>query len=563
MNFLFIKKFCLASSTLFFLVYILLYLKTKNKFDDNNNKRKTLNTVVKMITKEISTNLVVRNTTGRKKLNIVVSTRKKLNTVISKAAVNKLITPGAPLPVIESMDWEQLNSNVFFKRTGAFYIIEKQLLRIFFISKVGHGDYKYDVKLNVEHRKNLIFSSFIFRNVSVKNHAKRGYYSSDSLDLNINLTHYADKKDYDLLTNETFYKFYVSIISNNKKESTKNPLKLNLRYIRQRKNKKKSRSIICSKCLFYEPSQYPELLWWVELTKLAGYEKIVFCNMSIPNTRHFDKIFEKHKDFIELVQFKTIPNFSSSSPPQKYLTHYFQIKQKNGKYHTFGRDMFDLLIETECFYNNAAQYEFISVHDTDETIIPRVNSKLMKSSNTFNYVKSLNSINEKNLNLDSSCEKNTDRRFEPYIARLGKNKNFHFKMGFYLSDVIVKEVFSAFEVYFNSKKFNSNLNQHRITSVSKRKINNYTFLIAGKDELKYAKNLLSIYKYYLKSFYAKDANKTYFSKIFGSLFFLFGRSTSNYMGKTVYDTDIGFGLGVHYPKDSSARRVSNESLVPF
>ena len=34
-----------------------------------------------------------------------------------------------------NLEWEQMNADVFFKRTGAFYIIEKQLLQMLFISK--------------------------------------------------------------------------------------------------------------------------------------------------------------------------------------------------------------------------------------------------------------------------------------------------------------------------------------------------------------------------------------------------------------------------------------------
>jgi hypothetical protein len=270
-------------------------------------------------------------------------------------------------------------------------------------------------------------------------------------------------------------------------------------------------------------------------------------------------IFEKNKDFIELIQFKSIPNLVDKSLNQKshkYLTDYFELKKKNG--HRWSRDMFDGMIETECFYNNAGQYEFIAINDNDETVIPRINSKVMKNTDNFNYLKNLNLINQEKLNLETSCEQNIDKRLKPYLAKIAKNTNFYFPMVFYLSDIVVNEIFDAFEIYFNSNKFNSKSYHHRIHNIVKKRNRaffNYTFLISGKEDLKYARNLLNVYKYYYKNIYEKNVNISHISKKFGSLFYLAGKSISKFVGKTIYNSEIGFAVSVHKPPDFIYQKV--------
>ena len=73
-----------------------------------------------------------------------------------------------------------------------------------------------------------------------------------------------------------------------------------MKYLRSRPNgtQKSTRPIVCSgKCFWYKPKDFKDLFWWIELHKQAGYDKIFFCNNSIPDTNEFREIFEMNKNF--------------------------------------------------------------------------------------------------------------------------------------------------------------------------------------------------------------------------------------------------------------------------
>ena len=67
-----------------------------------------------------------------------------LNESLNKREIYSIKKVSIPRNLI----WEQLNENVFFKRTSAFFIIERLLLRLYYVS-ADHTDYEYNAILNI------------------------------------------------------------------------------------------------------------------------------------------------------------------------------------------------------------------------------------------------------------------------------------------------------------------------------------------------------------------------------------------------------------------------------
>ena len=463
--------------------------------------------------------------------------------------------------------WEQVNEFAFFKRSSAFYIIEKSLLRIYFASK-SNKNFKFHVKIKAYHQNQFVSFVNLKKNGTIKSHVKWADYELSSLNFNFDLLEHLDVDSYDdIVDNNDLVRLHLFIKdSANVKSRTWHPIDIRVKYLRSRENGTKSGSIICSKCYYFEKENYKDLLWWLELNKRFGYKKVVFCNQSIPNTNQFNEIFKHYKDFIELKQMQTFPDFINnqdnlSSTHHNYLTHYLDLKL-NGNFYDYYRDIFDVLNENECFLENAGKYEHVSVFDNDETIIPRVNSKIAKSKDNFDYVSSLNPNANDFIKLDSYCDKNNDGRISKYFDSIKKSSNLHFRMSYYIKNPVLKDIFKSIESYFNSKEFNKSSAVHVIKAYDSMPASaqhtpyNFSFLIKNEYELSYAKNLLFIYRNYLEKYLDKLPGK-YFDDPdkFNRIFYVAGPITSHYCGKTAYHTNEAFDFTVHYPEDNNMHWV--------
>jgi hypothetical protein len=198
--------------------------------------------------------------------------------------------------------------------------------------------------------------------------------------------------------------------------------------------------------LAIQPSDYKDLFWWIEMHKQAGYKKIIFCNNSIPNTQEFGDIFEKNKNFIEIIQLNFLPNFMeknvSTLVTHKYLNSYHPL----GSHYHVDSDLFNVMITNECFLNNTDKYSHVSVIDNDEIIMPRVNSRLLQNVDNFNFISKLNRTQDLN-DLEMSCSSNKSERIDIYLRNFKTFKpatTFYFHKGFYLRDKQVKQIIEAF-----------------------------------------------------------------------------------------------------------------------
>ena len=457
-------------------------------------------------------------------------------------------------PPLRNQIWEQLNQNVFFKRSSAFFIIERLLLRVFLVCS-PQPDYEYNAHLRIELDHGEIHHIHL-KNGTKRQHAAFGNYVWKSLDFKINLLDYIKLNDYDEILQAT--KSFHLYLSDSNRSETVHFIDVKMKYIRSRPNKsQKAHSVVCSKCFWYKPRDYKDFFWWIELHKQAGYEKIFFCNNSIPDTREFREIFEKNKHFIQLSQLNYLPNLMASnsnrsSKSHNYLNYYHEL----GAYYHVDSDLFNMMMTNECFLNNTHTYSHVMVVDNDEIILPRVNSRIMRTRDNFKFISSLNvsSVLRDDLkHLVLSCSNDTENKFDIYLKNLTSDQKpvtFHFHMGFYLRDKQIKQIVETFESYFSSISFDFE-KVHKIFVIDRlsasfdHNVYNFTFVLNSKEEIYYAMNLCRLYRFIERIDLTNIVN---YSDRFHRFFYIGGLLSSFACGKSAHSTDVTFEFSVHYPE---------------
>jgi hypothetical protein len=453
--------------------------------------------------------------------------------------------------------WEQLNTNVFFKRSSTFYVIERSVLRIYFLRRKLTPSYDYDFRIEVKLRNYDIHHIYL-ANATVKTLGGFDFYVWEYLSYKFDLLKHLNMDSYDdILKQDYIFHLYI-INSNNTREKTLYPIDVNLKYIRSRPGKQKEGSIVCSKCFWLKQEDYQDLFWWIELYRQAGYKKVIFCNNSIPNTKEFNDLFDRNKDFVELSQLNFIPNFSNQLFPvtqsEIYINYYDQVSAN----FAVDCDTFNIMILNECFLNNTHKYLHVAVVDPDEIILPRDNSKVDTLKDNFDFVSQLkfdidSKIPSNLINLELSCSNDLNTKLEDYLNCLNKKTStFYFHMGFYLDDNHVRQILEGIEIYYKESK---NLSQpHNITIIdlipqSKNHNNyNFSFTIKNQDEINYALNLCKIYRNLIQVF--EKSHEKYLSKYsnrFHRFFYIGGLLSSFANGKSFHSTDVTFDLSVHFP----------------
>jgi hypothetical protein len=455
--------------------------------------------------------------------------------------------------------WEQMNSYVFFKRTSAFYVIERSLLRIFYVTKSGKKKIALDFQIEIQ-LGNKLFPRINLLNATTKKHGSFGYYVWNSLNYNFNLLELLKIDSYDEIL-KTKYKFQV-FVSNSDKiyEKTLYPIDVNLKYIRSRSGQQKEGSIVCSKCFWLKQEDYKDLFWWIELHRQAGYKKVIFCNNSIPNTKEFNDLFERNKDFVELSQLNFMPNFLKSNRHLSMKRHnYLNSFHELGSRFHIESDIFNMMITNECFLNNTHKYQHVAVLDNDEIVLPRTKTKLFTVKDNFNYISKLKfDSNPAKLfiveGIELSCNNNSDDKLEKYFIDLNVNPvTFYFHMGFYLKDRQVNQIIEKLESYFLNITNSTNQIHKIIVNDSQPQSEyhnnyNFTFIIKNQDEINYALNVCKIYRNLIQNFENKHKSELgTFSDRFHRFFYIGGILSSFACGKSIHNTDVSFDMNVHHP----------------
>ena len=492
---------------------------------------------------------------------------------IAKSALSSFfgaekLSPGQGKYKKRNEEWEQLNKNVFFRRTAAFYIVNHSLLRFFMLKKSNTtDDLALFVELLVEYKQrtyNLTVNNY----VSLNHMAHRYFYEFftlevDNFDLigelraNYNLT-------LDVSHGSIQKEFSIKAFISDSDVRTLYPLDVQ---VKQWQENSKQGAIICSDCYFYGdgklPINYEQFVWWIETSRRFGYKKLVICNTSIPNSRPYIDLFAKHKDFIELYDLKHFPNFVYDHNESTSTSHvYFnKFEQLNANY-SMEIELFQIFNFNECLTRNIDRYQRVAVNDVDELIIPRASTRFVRDSDGYDFLSNLDlkNVNDKQslvklLALEHTCMRNSSP-IEHHIRHLEHVGNttttFYFKMGHHLNNVSTQVILKGFAEYFASDAFkNASIDGHHVVKLSDMSeygpIDYYVHL-NGERDVVYMQNMLKIHKLLISDFATRHkhalSNMSQFNH-FDRFLYLNGNLTDNLDGKSIHNTDVTVITSIH------------------
>jgi len=388
----------------------------------------------------------------------------------------------------EDNEWIMLNSDAYLKRNALFYLVNKQVIRLFVLSKY-----------------NFSITGIYFEKYLIQKYDKNEYnldFEINSIDINFK---------------------YDNLISLQIQLNGINEL-LNIKIKDINKSNKKF-AMICSKPWELSNNAYKTLKFWIKYNQMIGFDKIVIYNNSIENNDNFNNLFEKYNDLIEFHNIKYYPLF------------------KTGKLDIIPTWCLENLFITECYFNNIDLFENIFVIDFDEILIPR------KFKST--YPIDINEKFNKSSTIDYPIQKTDLNNYIDLLKETFKinSQSLHFKMGHYLSDKLIKLIFSKFEMFLisNSKLDFSNQTYEIIVNKT-----DFVFTVSTNQQYEYLKYLVDQYKKIYEPFFEKNLDfiEKHMPESYSRFYFLSGSFVYRYFGKTFHNVQSNPSyLSCHHPKD--------------
>jgi hypothetical protein len=480
---------------------------------------------------------------------------------------------------IRNSEWEQINKYTFFRRNSAFYFIDTKMIRIFYFTKKEYKRFTYSVELLIYNNvKNKLVSTLYLNNNSYTLHDERHLYKLLSLNIeDVNLSkHNIDDINLKLII--------IDENNKNKRLKTKYPIDIIKTFWI---GKNKSGSMVCSTSYFYyygqildhkNPYFLRQFQWWFELNRRVGHKKIQIYNTSIPNTHEYNDLFDKYKDYVEIKDLKYFPNYFYTNK-NDYKDDEHDYLNSFSKIDVSDYAVFQTLVLNDCYLSNKHLYNYISVIDQDEIIMPRVNEKIRKNMDTYDLIQSLNlenikdkkSLNSK-LNLESSCSVSNyeNKDMDLYLDRLkneykiNNDNSFHFSMSYYLSYESIEIIFNKFEEYFGKENYQIRNGSIVMILLNDPTYNNYTyhFIFRNQNDVNYVKNLLKIYKIMIRDFFISNRNiLNKYSIHYNRYFYLNGDISYHMMGKAIHSTNSTWQLTTHYSTKGDYYSLNNNDGV--
>ena len=148
---------------------------------------------------------------------------------------------------------------------------------------------------------------------------------------------------------------------------------------------------ICLEPSFMEPNEFVHLKWFLEMSSLIGFDKIVFNNNSIPNTVQFNSLFEKHSDMVHVNPFNFLPNLVKPDLPKTYASHMEELTRTGEEYSGPGI-LYHYLNDfgiNECLLTNKEKARLIFFPDTDETFLPAKLANFDYPDQTYKFLSAM------------------------------------------------------------------------------------------------------------------------------------------------------------------------------
>jgi hypothetical protein len=506
-----------------------------------------------------------------------------------------------------SQEWSDINGELFIRRKTAKYFIDRKSLLVFTMSRTGWvQNFKFIFDVSVFYKNNLI-SYKKYNHVKTEQFISINGYEDYSMSVNLDLEDYISS----FSRNENISKakieaddvrinFFISIFNKHKKlKMNSKIINATVGYYRNRSFKTKS-AIICTEPLFLENKDYQDFEFWIELNKLIGYEKIAIFNNSIPNNDLFNSLFERNKNFIDVIQFNCLPNFIKKG--DKYLRKYKEFIVGEWGMGTIMFLGFDTMANNECFYHYSDRAKLILVQDNDEAFIPpKLIRNFESSQKVVGFLSKTSYFTDKN-SMKTFQESFLSKKFceskpnylSSYIQKiyvrnkLGEDHSIYFPQVVFGKPDLIELIFDQIDKYLEEKT--SKMLNYPIKIIIKQDYNDsepnyqdqqyatdFTILIRDYDEYKYAINMNYIYKNYIKQFMNKaNQNVAQVSQLF-SRFYYFNEPLKHgsYGGKSMgnpnkatfvsphFSNGITFSSRENYLSHFRNRHILNRGEVPI
>jgi hypothetical protein len=213
-------------------------------------------------------------------------------------------------------EWLQLTPNCFIKKSFSFYLADKDEYRTFLLIRKNNPVMNIDLVFEIRQNGQLLMSHF--HNSTHEERIRSGWfvdeYGHTVMSKKINLRKIisdglAKNLTFDFDTHKKSLNITVSFIDRSSGNRSVNSVPVVIKSIEKIDKSRQRSALLCSRCFYFKSTDYKKFFWWVELNRLSGYNRIVICNNSIPNTLAFQKIFFKYKDFLFVKQLRCVPNF--------------------------------------------------------------------------------------------------------------------------------------------------------------------------------------------------------------------------------------------------------------
>jgi hypothetical protein len=282
-----------------------------------------------------------------------------------------LSSPNLPYSCYTSLEWIDLDNETYLRTNTSKYFHDEKKFVVIFTSKANtiYNNKVFELNFNIKY-KNKIFNKHQDKYELVSFFNIR-HYQDFILFVKLNLSEVINERIIDLaqLRIETVILLKIP----RKNVSMISPsIKTNIGYFRDRNIGRPKEAVVCTEPLFLEDKDASSLSWWIEMTKLAGYKKIVIFNNSVVNTYTFENLFETHKHYVEIKQFRCLPNFIHPEKGQ-YLTNYKEFISGEWKFENVHFLGLDGIANNECLYENSYESNLVMIQDNDESfLVPRL-----------------------------------------------------------------------------------------------------------------------------------------------------------------------------------------------
>lgn len=468
-----------------------------------------------------------------------------------------------------NQEWSDINGDIFFRRQTAKYYTDRRELIVFFMCRhLFIQNYNFTINSELILNKRVV-SSQEHTLTQLNQFLDLNGYEVYSVSTRLNLKEYNNH----LKNIRIFFSINMKHNISSSLDIVSEKLEARIEDYRSMTFERNS-IVICTEPLYLEDKDFKDFEFWVELNKMIGYEKIAIFNNSIPNNDLYNKLFERHKDFIDVFQFNCLPNFIKRGG--KYLKHFkeFVIAEwsMSGIFF-FGLDSMAI---NECLYHYSNKAKLILVQDNDETFIPpRLNWNFEYDFQVVNYLarnkfsqsnKGYNSI--KNLlDYNKSCTGGSNH-LSDYVGKIyaaefiPNDYSIYFRQVLYAKPSIISIIFeqldtidknldSIYDGYPIRVKIEQEHTDPEPNFMDDKYRTEFTFLIESFEDYTYAMNMLFLYRELISPFLRDNEKKLSRISLFRRFYFFNGSlKPESYLGKSMVNPDRTVYSSPHYPNDN-------------